>query len=326
MEHTVLYDNNYLFGNLIIEGIPHPAGIIGLILKYLSVVCHFAGGTIFFVVLLPFIYICYDKRFGIKLGFALLTSGIINGFFKFIGHSYRPIGLSDSILAVQDTLIKETSFGFPSGHSHVSILIWGLLFIYFKNRWMRILSLFFIIFTPFSRIYAGVHYPGDVLGGFTMGLLQLLFTEWLFKKFPEFPHLKEKSELTTLRPRSLSLLLIVLTLPFILLEKGQLLEQELSSIEQIITAGGSLAGFFTGVFYIEFGSKTYNWAKPNTLRDMIIRITLIFLAILLFYFILGKLVKTFAGEDPLLRYIRYYILNLIIVLGIPYILEKMKHE
>jgi membrane-associated phospholipid phosphatase len=100
---------------------------------------------------------------------------------KYLFESARPIDLSDAILAVQSDLIKETSFGFPSGHSHVSILVWGILFLEFKNKFFRAFALVFIIlFTPFSRMYAGVHYPGDVLGGFTMGLTSLLLIEFLF--------------------------------------------------------------------------------------------------------------------------------------------------
>ena len=122
-EHHVLFENGYLFGNLLLETIPRPTGTLGEILRYLSTLCHFMGGANFFVFLLPFIYFCYSKNLGVKLGIALLSTAFFNGLAKYLFESVRPFDLSDAILAVQSDLIKEESFGFPSGHSHVSILV-----------------------------------------------------------------------------------------------------------------------------------------------------------------------------------------------------------
>ena len=73
-------------------------------------------------------------------------------------------------------LIKEKGFSFPSGHSMVSIALYGIL-IYIvnkniKNKYLKIpliviLSLL-ILFIGLSRIYVGVHYPSDVLSGYIL--------------------------------------------------------------------------------------------------------------------------------------------------------------
>ncbi len=75
-------------------------------------------------------------------------------------------------------LIEPHSFSFPSGHSLVSMVFYGLL-VYFcftsiKNRWIKwilcCVFVFLIILIGLSRIYLGVHYPSDVIGGFSLGL------------------------------------------------------------------------------------------------------------------------------------------------------------
>ena len=133
MYHSVLVDNQYLFGNIILEAIPHPNGILGVVLQWASVLCHYLGGSLFFVVALPFLYILYDRRFGIKLVFALLASGLINSLLKFFLMSDRPVGLSTMFSHIQRT-VHESSYGFPSGHSQISILLWGMVFLHFKKK------------------------------------------------------------------------------------------------------------------------------------------------------------------------------------------------
>lgn len=316
-EHHVLFENGYLFGNLFLEAIPHPTGTLGEILRWLSTLCHFMGGANFFVFLLPFVYLCYSKSFGIKLGIALLSTAFLNGLAKYLFESARPIDLSDAILAVQSDLIKETSFGFPSGHSHVSILVWGILFLEFKNKFFRAFALFVIIFTPFSRMYAGVHYPGDVLGGFTMGLTSLLLIEFLFYKIPNFPNIKLEEESKSRLTRSISLLIIAVTLASTLLSKGTT-HPQISSLEQVLIGTGSIAGFFVGLLYLNIiFPKASEWEAVSSAKDLLTRAGFLIPGLLIFYVGLGMLGKTLHIEDSLFRYFRYFVTNLYIVLLAP---------
>ncbi len=316
-EHHVLFENGYLFGNLFLEAIPHPTGALGEVLRLLSTLCHFMGGANFFVFLLPFVYFCYNKNFGIKLGIALLSTAFFNGLAKYLFESARPIDLSDAILAVQSDLIKESSFGFPSGHSHVSILVWGILFLEFRNKLFRAFALFVILFTPFSRMYAGVHYPGDVLGGFTMGLTSLILIEFLFYKFPNFLNFSLQEESKVRVTRSISLAIIAVTLGSTLLSKG-ITHQQISSLEQVLIGTGSIAGFFVGLINLQIlFPKASQWDRVSSVKDFFTRAGFLLPGILIFYIGLGILGKAFNLEDSLFRYARYFLTNLYIVLFAP---------
>lgn len=75
-------------------------------------------------------------------------------------------------------LIQEHGFSFPSGHSMASSVFFGLIglfiFLKFSNKIAKIIgvliALLAIVFILYSRIYLGVHYPSDVLGGFLLGI------------------------------------------------------------------------------------------------------------------------------------------------------------
>lgn len=66
-------------------------------------------------------------------------------------------------------LIRESSFSFPSGHAVASMaLAITLLYVMWHSRWRVILSIImaaYVLFVGFTRLYLGVHYPSDILGG-----------------------------------------------------------------------------------------------------------------------------------------------------------------
>lgn len=87
-----------------------------------------------------------------------------------------------------DQLVEGiTNFSFPSGHAFMSIAFYGLLIwwpaAYLKNKWQRQIAISFLLFMilliGFSRIYLRVHYTTDVIAGFCIGTIWLLFSLWL---------------------------------------------------------------------------------------------------------------------------------------------------
>jgi len=63
--------------------------------------------------------------------------------------------------------------GFPSGHSSIAIAFWGALAFLFRKKWIVAISVALMTLIPLSRIYLGVHFLADVLGGVTLGAIIL---------------------------------------------------------------------------------------------------------------------------------------------------------
>lgn len=65
------------------------------------------------------------------------------------------------------------SYGFVSGHAANSFALVTFLFLLFKNkyRWFIWILLSSAVIVSYSRIYNGVHYPFDVIGGAIVGVL-----------------------------------------------------------------------------------------------------------------------------------------------------------
>jgi membrane-associated phospholipid phosphatase len=103
---------------------------------------------------------------------AVAGGGLINLGLKHWFGRVRPEG----------SLIVENGFSYPSGHSMGSLIYYGFLgYLVIKSqhdRWLKTVSgiifMLLILFIGFSRIYLGVHYPTDVLAGFSAGTVWLL--------------------------------------------------------------------------------------------------------------------------------------------------------
>jgi undecaprenyl-diphosphatase len=99
-----------------------------------------------------------------------------------LGGVLLELGLKELIGRTRPTivthLLEVNSTSFPSGHSMVSAIVYltqaALLSRIIKDRKIKIYLIFFALLLTFligiSRIYIGVHYPTDVLAGWTAGI------------------------------------------------------------------------------------------------------------------------------------------------------------
>ncbi|MBN2697482.1 MAG: phosphatase PAP2 family protein [Bacteroidales bacterium] len=80
------------------------------------------------------------------------------------------------------------AFGFISSHAANSFGVAMLLYLWVRRWWFGAVMLFWAALICYSRVYLGVHYPGDVIGGAIWGafcgyLVFLLF-RWTKNKQP----------------------------------------------------------------------------------------------------------------------------------------------
>lgn len=110
------------------------------------------------------------------------------------------------------------SFGFPSGHSSSAVALWGAVFLFFKNRWVRGIAVVCMVLIPLSRLYLGRHFLADVLAGLLIGsIMLLLFYKGVFRNERLKGRLFEKMGRLELNLNAILLLAYCLLFPFLLL-------------------------------------------------------------------------------------------------------------
>jgi undecaprenyl-diphosphatase len=61
-------------------------------------------------------------------------------------------------------------YGFVSSHATNSFTVALLSLLLIRKRWYTVFIIIWATSVSYSRIYLGVHYPGDVLGGVLLGI------------------------------------------------------------------------------------------------------------------------------------------------------------
>ncbi|WP_411824490.1 phosphatase PAP2 family protein [Leptospira sp. 'Mane'] len=294
---------------------------LGPLFYFLSYICHFLGGTVFFLGLISASFVFFSPKRSLELSFALLTGGVMIGLAKFYFESQRPFPYPETF--------DEKAFGFPSGHAYCAVVVWGLLAYRIKNLGFRILAFAVILLTPFSRMYLKVHFLGDVTFGFLMGIVHLSLIILILKALDKksLPHYFLRTE----KYRTLGLFGIVITLSLLLLDSRFQSTEHYHSLAGAVTAGGSLAGFWMGLlFYPRFSKEEYlDWGFPKKngkvdYQSIFVRLVVLFLFLIVFYILPSLAIKNTIWKDDLfLKYLRYFLVSFALVLGFPILLQKI---
>ncbi len=140
------------------------------------------GGVIFIVISTIILFVgIKNKKIGTAIILNLFIITFLNLILKNIIQRPRP---------TQFRLIDESGYSFPSGHSMISMAFYGflvyLIYQYIKNKKLKIALIIVLSILPIligiSRIYLGVHYTTDVVGGFLISISYLIIYTRIFKK------------------------------------------------------------------------------------------------------------------------------------------------
>lgn len=128
------------------------------------------GEESFFLLLLPALYWCVDRRIGARVTLLFLLSTYLNFIAKTLVDQPRPFEYDPRVRQ----LGQAPGGGLPSGHAQNAVVVWGYLATQFRRAWLWWAAGLLIIFISLSRIYLGLHFPTDLLGGHLLGAALLL--------------------------------------------------------------------------------------------------------------------------------------------------------
>lgn len=126
-----------------------------------------------------FFYKIKNKRFIFQLIGVVILSFLVNLALKEAFDRARP---------TLEHMVVVKTLSYPSGHAMSAMSFYGfLIYLIFKIKMNRLLRIFMVILFAslifligLSRVYLGVHFPSDVVGGFVAGLIWIAFCVVLF--------------------------------------------------------------------------------------------------------------------------------------------------
>lgn len=136
-------------------------------------ITNFGGAVFLSIATIALLLLIKNKKIGLSIFSNIVIITILNQLLKRILRRPRP---------TEFRIVEETGYSFPSGHSMVSLAFYGyliyLIYRYIKNKYIKwsliVLLSILICLIGISRIYLGVHYTSDVLGGFLLSISYLV--------------------------------------------------------------------------------------------------------------------------------------------------------
>jgi membrane-associated phospholipid phosphatase len=153
-------------------------------LDAVMVAISFIGDEAFYLTLVPLIYLGVNKKIGMRIAVLMTLSTYINDGLKFFFNTPRPIG-AEGIRSLYTSSAPGMSF--PSGHAQGSATFWGYVATRVNRPLFYVFAALLVLTIMLSRLYLGVHWPVDVLGGLVFGLLCVSGFAWVEERLARKP-------------------------------------------------------------------------------------------------------------------------------------------
>jgi len=212
------------------------------------------GEQYVFILILSYLYWNISKRYGFKLAVAFLYSSLFNAMLKLVFHAPRPFEKLDFIEGKR--VETATGYSFPSGHTQGSTTFFVTLSRMIKNNWFTVFAILLILAIGVTRVYLGVHWPVDVIGGWVFGIAAAFAFCFVVDKYYDEP---EKLRKIFFRIQAVVLILTVSLLLFDLFYlRGSMKIKDFFKLSGI--SSGAVYGFFLEMKFLGFspsdGRKT----------------------------------------------------------------------
>lgn len=157
-----------------------------LIAKFLQI----CGEEYVLILVLGLLYWCIDKEVGRRASLAMVGSMLFGTLIKGLVLRRRPYMDNKQIQCVTPAhkeadimSIKEQGYSFPSLHSTMSAATYGTIAVNIKKKVVVAICIIMPLLIGISRPFIGVHYPTDVLAGWTLGVICIFVLGGIENKF-----------------------------------------------------------------------------------------------------------------------------------------------
>jgi membrane-associated phospholipid phosphatase len=144
-------------------------------------------------------------RYGVRLAALFGLNSGLNEAVKLACRLPRPYWVSTAVKGYS----AHSSFGFPSGAAMTGVVMYGYIAYVVRRYWAHLLCAALLLATSLVRIFSGIHFLLDILGGWLLGLL--LLAAFLFAA----PRVEEYA-MRLSRPARLALIVLIAAIPLLL--------------------------------------------------------------------------------------------------------------
>jgi membrane-associated phospholipid phosphatase len=281
----------------------------------------FLGRIEFFILFIPLLYWCVDQVLALRVLFALIATDALGAYAKQLFHQPRPYWIGGV-----EQLSTEGSYGIPSTHASDTLAVWGLIAVRVRKTWMWFFTALLLLLIGLSRLYLGVHFPQDLLGGWLLGLIVLLlFLKYEGRFLTWWKQKAARAQILLGFVSSAALMLVGLLVVWLVSgltdpAAWAAFATEGRDVSHYVTLGGFLFGAVVGLVWMQQFAR---FQMDGSILQRVTRYALGMIGLFAIYLGLDALFAALAPDVSLagyfLRYIRYACVSLWATFGAPWV-------